>query len=63
MKLAGLGGLNSLRTEAGLCLYGYEISTKLSPFEASLMWAVYKRKQNDERVKFIGEDILRKIVN
>lgn len=27
------------------------------------MWAVYKRKPNDERVKFIGEDILKKIVN
>ena len=57
-SLAGLGCRDSLRLEAGLCLHGHDISTSVTPFEASLMWTVHKRKAGDPRLKFIGEDAL-----
>ncbi len=39
------------------------MNTGISPFEAGLMWTVHKRQANDTRVKFIGEDALKKIVD
>ena len=39
---AGLGARDSLRLEAGLCLYGHDINTSTSPVEASLTWAIQK---------------------
>ncbi|MDB5829728.1 MAG: gcvT [Variovorax sp.] len=38
----GLGARNSLRLEAGLCLYGSDIDTTTTPVEASLNWAIQK---------------------
>jgi aminomethyltransferase len=38
----GLGARNSLRLEAGLCLYGNDIDTTTNPVEASLLWAMQK---------------------
>ncbi|WP_343629138.1 glycine cleavage system aminomethyltransferase GcvT [Roseateles sp.] len=38
----GLGARDSLRLEAGLCLYGHDIDTKATPVEASLTWAIQK---------------------
>jgi aminomethyltransferase len=38
----GLGARNSLRLEAGLCLYGNDIDTTTTPAEANLLWAVQK---------------------
>ncbi len=38
----GLGARNSLRLEAGLCLYGHDIDTTTTPVEASLNWAMQK---------------------
>jgi aminomethyltransferase len=38
----GLGARDSLRLEAGLCLYGHDIDTTTSPVEASLTWAIQK---------------------
>ena len=38
----GLGALNSLRLEAGLCLYGNDIDTTTTPVEAGLNWAMQK---------------------
>ncbi len=38
----GLGARNSLRLEAGLCLYGNDIDTATSPVEAGLAWAIQK---------------------
>lgn len=38
----GLGARNSLRLEAGLCLYGHDIDTTTTPVEASLGWAIQK---------------------
>jgi aminomethyltransferase len=38
----GLGARNSLRLEAGLCLYGNDIDTTTNPVEANLLWAMQK---------------------
>ena len=42
VKPIGLGARNSLRLEAGLCLYGNDIDTSTTPVEAGLNWAMQK---------------------
>ena len=42
VKPVGLGARNSLRLEAGLCLYGNDIDTTTTPVEAALNWAMQK---------------------
>jgi aminomethyltransferase len=42
VKPIGLGARNSLRLEAGLCLYGQDLDTHTSPVEAGLQWAIQK---------------------
>jgi len=42
VKPIGLGARNSLRLEAGLCLYGNDIDTTTTPVEAALNWAMQK---------------------
>ena len=42
VKPVGLGARNSLRLEAGLCLYGNDIDTTTTPIEANLNWAIQK---------------------
>ena len=42
VKPIGLGARNSLRLEAGLCLYGNDIDTTTTPAEAALNWAIQK---------------------
>ncbi|WP_300514596.1 glycine cleavage system aminomethyltransferase GcvT [Aliiroseovarius sp.] len=46
-EAAGLGARDSLRLEAGLCLYGNDIDTTTSPIEASLNWAIQKRRKEE----------------
>ncbi len=41
----GLGARDSLRLEAGLCLYGHDIDTTTSPIEAGLVWSISKRRR------------------
>ncbi|MBI6855266.1 glycine cleavage system aminomethyltransferase GcvT [Pseudomonas lijiangensis] len=41
----GLGARDSLRLEAGLCLYGHDMNVETSPVEASLLWAVSKARR------------------
>jgi aminomethyltransferase len=42
---AGLGARDSLRLEAGLCLYGNDMDTTTSPVEAALEWAIQKARR------------------
>ena len=42
VKMAGLGARDSLRLEAGLCLYGNDIDETTTPVEATLVWTIGK---------------------
>ncbi len=47
VKPVGLGARDSLRLEAGLCLYGHDIDTTTSPVEAGLNWSIQKRRREE----------------
>ena len=47
VKPIGLGARNSLRLEAGLCLYGHDLDTTTTPVEANLNWAMQKVRRTD----------------
>ena len=47
VKPIGLGARDSLRLEAGLCLYGHDIDTTTSPVEAGLTWSIQKRRREE----------------
>ena len=56
----GLGARDSLRLEAGLCLYGQDMDEGVTPVEASLSWAIQKvRRAGGERAGgFTGADVV-----
>ena len=43
----GLGARDSLRLEAGLCLYGHELSDTIDPVQAGLLWSISKSRRPD----------------
>lgn len=45
VRLVGLGARDSLRLEAGLCLYGHDLDASTSPIEADLGWIIQKRRR------------------
>lgn len=47
VKPIGLGARDSLRLEAGLCLYGHDIDATTSPIEADLKWSIQKRRREE----------------
>jgi aminomethyltransferase len=47
VKPIGLGARDSLRLEAGLCLYGHDIDTTTSPVEGALTWSIQKRRREE----------------
>lgn len=47
VKPIGLGARDSLRLEAGLCLYGHDIDTTTTPIEAGLAWTISKRRREE----------------
>ena len=47
VKPIGLGARDSLRLEAGLCLYGHDIDETTSPIEAGLTWSIQKRRRTE----------------
>jgi aminomethyltransferase len=58
----GLGARDTLRLEAGLCLYGHDIDTATTPVEAGLAWTISKRRRAEGG--FPGADrILREIAD
>lgn len=56
VEAAGLGSRDSLRLEAGLCLYGHDITTDTTPIEGDIKWVVNKRRR--EGGGFPGADII-----
>ena len=52
----GLGARDSLRLEAGLCLYGHDMDETRTPVEASLIWALAKTRR--ERGDFPGAEVI-----
>ena len=62
VEFIGLGARDSLRLEAGLCLYGHDIDQATTPVEASLTWAIQKarRSKGSRASGFIGSEIILK---
>ncbi|PHR94427.1 MAG: glycine cleavage system protein T [Robiginitomaculum sp.] len=58
VEAIGLGARDSLRLEAGLCLYGHDIDTTTSPVEAGLTWSIQKHRR--EEGGFLGAERVRK---
>ncbi|WP_447528813.1 glycine cleavage system aminomethyltransferase GcvT [Vreelandella sp. TE19] len=60
VEMIGLGARDSLRLEAGLCLYGHDMDMATTPVEAGLIWAVGKpRRHGGERAGgFPGADVV-----
>lgn len=58
VRLAGLGPRDSLRLEAGLCLYGNDLNDDITPVEAGLTWTVAKSRR--EACDFLGGDVIKK---
>lgn len=57
-RLCGLGARDSLRLEAGLCLYGNDLEQHISPIEAGLTWTIGKARR--ETMTMLGGDVLKK---
>ncbi|MFN3232416.1 MAG: glycine cleavage system aminomethyltransferase GcvT [Alphaproteobacteria bacterium] len=53
---AGLGARDSLRLEAGLCLYGNDLDETTTPVEAGLAWTIGKRRKMERG--FAGDDVI-----
>lgn len=47
VEFIGLGARDSLRLEAGLCLYGHDIDPTTSPIEAGLIWSIQKHRREE----------------
>lgn len=56
VKPVGLGARDSLRLEAGLCLYGNDLDTTTTPNEAGLLWTIPKSRR--ETGGFVGSDVI-----
>ncbi len=59
VKPIGLGARDSLRLEAGLCLYGHDINETTTPVEANLQWAIARKyRDGSEKASFPGAQII-----
>ena len=60
VKPIGLGARDTLRLEAGLCLYGHDLNEKINPIEANLKWAIAKKRK--ETGGFNGWEKIKKLL-
>ncbi len=60
VEMIGLGARDSLRLEAGLCLYGHDLDASTTPIEGALQWGIQKirRKEGAREGGFLGADII-----
>ena len=61
VKPIGLGARDTLRLEAGLCLYGHDINKSTNPIESNLKWAISKRRR--EEGGFVGYNKIKSDLN
>ncbi|KAK3311319.1 uncharacterized protein B0T15DRAFT_386506 [Chaetomium strumarium] len=59
VQLAGLGARDSLRLEAGMCLYGHDLDDSTTPVEAGLSWIIPKERRSVD-AGFYGADVIAK---
>ena len=60
VEFAGLGARDSLRLEAGLCLYGHDMNEEIDPISASIIFALGKRRRSDGG--FVGAEKIQEII-
>ncbi|CDO56242.1 hypothetical protein DV495_000049 [Geotrichum candidum] len=58
VKPIGLAARDSLRLEAGMCLYGHELNENITPVEAGLTWVIGKSRRTPETATFNGADAI-----
>ena len=58
VRLCGLGARDSLRLEAGLCLYGNDLNEDITPVEAGLTWTIGKRRR--DACDFLGGEVIKR---
>jgi aminomethyltransferase len=61
VRTIGLGARDSLRLEAGLCLYGHDIDRTTGPVEAGLLWSISKRRR--EEGGFFGDEQVKRAID
>lgn len=60
LQWIGLGARDSLRLEAGMCLYGHDLDEKTTPVEAGFTWSIDKSRRagGEKEGGFLGADII-----
>lgn len=58
LRFAGLGARDSLRLEAGMCLYGHDLDDSTTPVEAALAWIIPKSRRSKEGSGFNGAETI-----
>ena len=58
VELIGLGARDSLRLEAGYCLYGHDLDKNTSPVEANIKWVISKERLEKDSTNYPGKEII-----